>query len=295
MKKLFVVLFIMATGALSVNAQDATTTTTTTTTSGPIMSKRGFPILPQGGDWGISFNAIPLMNYVGSVFSNAGNNAANYSAFPNTGAQAITARKFIDDNTAYRAMLRFDLGSTTTKFNSQDDAAVAADPTSTSTVEDKKASKNSNIQIGGGIEKRKGVGRVQGIYGAMVMIGKTGGSSKYTYGNAFSNTTPNPTSHNFGSNIPAAGSRTTETKTGSGFNVGLVGFIGAEYFIAPKLSLGAEFQWGPSFTRTGDLDTTVESWDGAKSAIKSTTTTTAGGSNVGFGTGVTTINLNFFF
>jgi hypothetical protein len=287
MKKLFVVLFVMATGVLSVSAQDAATA------SGPITSKRGFQILPEAGDWSVSFDAIPVLNYVGNAMSLAGTTI--YSDFPST--QAITVRKFNDANNAYRGMVRFDLGSTTSKFNSASDDPAAAAGT---TVEDKRSAKNSDIQLGFGIEKRKGLSRVQGIYGAMVMIGKTGSSDKYTYGNAFSATNTTPTSNNFNGNATFPGTRTTETKTSSGFSFGVVGFIGAEYFIAPKLSIGAEFQWGPSFSSNGKLDTTTETWDGATNTVKSTTTTTAGGSSMGFFTnvaGVSTgaINLNFFF
>ena len=291
MKKLFVVLFVMATGILSVNAQDAATTAT-----GPIMSKRGYPILPQGGDWSVSFDAIPVLKFAGNAFSNAGTNTIS-SAFPYT--NTITVRKFIDDNTAYRGMVRFDLGTTTTKANVRDDAAFAADPATTETVEDKRVSKNSNIQIGAGIEKRKGMSRVQGIYGAMAMIGygrgSSGGSNKYTYGNALGTTNQSPTTSNFSGGSSNPLSRVTEDKTSAGFSIGVVGFIGAEYFIAPKLSLGAEFQWGPTFSKDGDSESTSEEWDGARGVIKTTTTTTAGGSSFGFNTGVTSINLNFFF
>lgn len=288
MKKLFVVLFLMATGVFSVNAQDATTTAA----SGPIMSKRGYPILPQGGDWGISFNAIPVLNFVGNAFSLAGTNTIS-SAFPST--NVITARKFIDDNTAYRAQIRFNLGTATNKFNTASDVSGA--PAGT-TVEDKKSTKNSDIVIGGGIEKRKGTGRVQGIYGAMAMInfgrGSSGGTSKYTYGNSLNTTTGGATTHDFSSNTTSfVSSRTTKTTTANGFGIGVLGFIGAEYFIAPKLSLGAEFQWGPSFQSNGKSTTETESLSAG--AIKTTTTTTAGSSSFGFNTGVTSINLNFFF
>src|SRR5205085_161225 len=153
-KKLFVVLFVMATGVLSVNAQDASTTTTA---SGPIMSKRGYPILPQSGDWSVSFDAIPVLKFAGNAFSNAGTNTIS-AAFPSS--NTITVRKFIDDNTAYRGMIRFDLGTTTIKANVQNDPAVAADPASTATVEDKAVIKNSNVVIGAGLEKRRGTSRV---------------------------------------------------------------------------------------------------------------------------------------
>jgi len=289
MKKLFIVFSLVAVSAFSVNAQDATTTTTA---SGPIMSKRGYPILPQGGDWGVSFDAVPVLNYVGNMFSQAGNNNNISAAFP-AGTNRITVRKFTDDNTAYRAQVRFDLGTQTNKANVQNDAST--DPTST--VEDKQVVKNSTIQLAGGLEKRKGMGRVQGIYGAMAMINfgrGANGTNKYTYGNAISSSDPNPTSHNFNGNV-GGGSRVTKQTTSNGFGIGVVGFLGAEYFIAPKLSLGAEFQWGPSFQSNGKSTTEVEYWDG--SAVKTQTTTTAGGSSLGFGTSNMngSINLNFFF
>jgi hypothetical protein len=268
------------------------------------MSKRGYPILPQSGDWSVSFDAIPVLEFVGNAFNSSGNTIS--SAFPSFNATSSTSntivvRKFIDDNTAYRGMIRFDLGTSTTRVNVDDDAALAADPASTATVEDKRVSKNSNIVIGAGLEKRKGVSRVQGVYGAMATVGigrgTSGGSNKYTYGNAFSATFPNPTSTtNFSTGASSASSsRVTETTTASGFSIGAVGFIGAEYFIAPKLSIGAEFQWGPEFKKTGESETTSEEWDAARSVIKTTTTTTAGGSSLKLNTGVTTINLNFFF
>jgi hypothetical protein len=282
MKKLFIGLTLLAT-TFAATAQDAAPVVAGT----PITSKRGFPILPEAGDYSISFDALPLFQFVGNAFSSSGTNSVS-AAFPSS--NTITVRKFIDANTAYRGMVRFDLGSTTSKFNSAN--AASTDPLAT--VEDKFAAKNTDVTIGGGLEKRRGTGRVQGIYGAMASIGISGSKNKYTYGNNITTATPNPAAHNFNGNINGA-VRTTEAKTSSGFNFGIVGFVGAEYFIAPKLSVGAEFQWGPSISTNGKLETTTETYDGATNAVKSTTTTTAGGSSLGFSTVVSYINLNFFF
>jgi len=45
----------------------------------------------------------------------------------------------------------------------------------------------------------------------------------------------------------------------SSFGIGIEGFLGAEYFIAPKLSIGGQFSWGPTYTVIntdyGDSDT----------------------------------------
>jgi len=55
----------------------------------------------------------------------------------------------------------------------------------TKTVEDKRVLKNTNIQLGVGQEHRKGEGRLQGFYGPQAMVGLSGNSTQYTYGNDF--------------------------------------------------------------------------------------------------------------
>ena len=44
-------------------------------------------------------------------------------------------------------------------------------------------------------------------------------------------------------NTPGFGTE-LEYKQGFGFGFGVLGFIGAEYFILPKLCIGGEFDWG---------------------------------------------------
>ena len=282
MKKIFVAASFLAL-SLGAFAQDNAEKSTE-----GFVSKNGHQVLPQAGDWGVSFDAIPVLEFVGNTFSNAGNNSI-YAGFPSVGA--VTARKFIDANTAYRGMFRFDLGSNTAKFNSSDDNS--ADPLAT--VEDKYSFKNTDILLGVGLEKRKGNSRVQGIYGAMATLNIVGSKRKYEYGNAFSASNTTPTSREFGfGNVQGGGAaRTLSQKVSNGFGIGVAGFIGAEYFIAPKLSLGAEFMWGPSIQFGGKLKTETEYWDGT--GVKTTETETAGGSRIGFNTAVTSINLNFFF
>ena len=40
------------------------------------------------------------------------------------------------------------------------------------------------------------------------------------------------------------------------FGISVNGFIGVEYFFAPKMSLCGEFGWGIAFESTGDEETT---------------------------------------
>ena len=74
----------------------------------------------------------------------------------------------------------------------------------------------------------------------------------------------------------------------------LGGFAGIEYFFAPKMSLGAEVQWGINVSSTGAGETTSELFDGTNT----TTTTAETGSSSAFGIGTTPnsmISLNFHF
>ena len=55
-----------------------------------------------------------------------------------------------------------------------------------------------------------------------------------------------------------------ESKSGRSFGVGLRAFVGCEFFIAPKISLGAEFGWGLGFQTMGASVTTTESVGGGQ-------------------------------
>ena len=41
----------------------------------------------------------------------------------------------------------------------------------------------------------------------------------------------------------------------STIGVGVEGFLGAEYFVAPKLSIGGQFMWGPVYSVINDIET----------------------------------------
>jgi len=236
-----------------------------------MMSKKGTPILPEAGDWSIGFQADPLIRYFGNLFSQAGNNnSALAPQVPNT----LVGLYVVDANTAYRAKLRLGFGST------KQDELTSSDATAGAFVTDTKKSSDMNITLGAGIQKSRGKGRLHGIYGAeaAIMIGSS--KDTYTYGNAISSTNQSPTSHNFGGNLSGAG-RATEIKNGSTFGFGLDGFIGAEYFFAPKMSLSAEYAWGLNLSSTGEGSSTTEAWDATANAVKVTTTKTGKSSSFG--------------
>ncbi len=202
MKKIILSL-VLVSAFTFVNAQDV------------LKSKNGTPILPEKGDWAISVSATPFLDYFGNFLSQHGNTSP-YFDFLNSD-NYIAGKYFVNANTAYRAKVRIGLGSSSTTNSAGDETKISA----------------TNITLGAGMEKRRGHGRLQGIYGAEALIQLTGGKTTYTY-----------------ATTPDLGTVLSD-KQGSGFGFGVRGFIGAEYFILPKISLGAEYGWGLMINSVG--------------------------------------------
>lgn len=269
-----------------------------------LTSKKGEAYLPEAGDFSLGFDANPFLNYAGNLFNgNTGNSigagAAWFATAPGLNAgqtAAIYGKMFKDEKTAYRGMLRIGFGSTTvgTVVNLYETPSAAAAGTDKEFTNEVKNSAN-NIVLGGGIEKRRGNTRIQGIYGGMLTIAFGGSSTENTYGLALndSTTAANPT---------MATTRTTKIKNGSTFGLGIAGFAGVEWFFAPKVSLGAEYTWGLSMNSVGESETTTETWGLASptaTANSLQTETAKGGKSSSFGidTGISgaRISINFHF
>jgi hypothetical protein len=242
-------------------------------------NKNGLVVTPETGDYAIGVDATPFLGYFGNMLNGNTNNGAPDWGFTNNNAM-ITGKMFTSETMAYRAALRIGFGSTTMTNPVEDDASTA---TPTVYTEDKMKSSGTFIGLGGGLEWRRGKNRLQGYWGGMAMVGFGSGRTTYTYGNAFSSTNTDPTSTTdfvAGTSAPVGLlGRTTETKSGTMIMFGLRGFVGAEYFVLPKLSIGGEFGWGLAFESQGAGSTTVESWNGTGT----TTTTTETGKMSSFG------------
>ncbi len=239
-----------------------------------MMSKRGTPILPEAKDWSIGFNAMPVLEYFGNVAS--GSVGRNTAGIGYQTPWTIVGKMMKDENTAYRVKVRIGFGSSSNDFFTDDETSTT---TPKAQVTDTKKSSSMNITLGGGIQKYRGKGRLKGYYGAEAAIMLGSSKDTYSYGNALNSTNADASqnSHDFGGNI-ANTDRITEDKSGSTFGFGIRGFIGAEYFFAPKMSVGAEYGWGISLNSTGEGNTTTESWDATATAVKSTSVKSAGSS-----------------
>lgn len=259
-----------------------------------LTSKEGEPILPQAKDWGISLDATRFIKNASFDFVST--------------AQSISLKYFKDPKTAYRVGVRIGLNNWTTKAMVDDRVAasstLSAYPAAVVMKENVWKKSSTAIGLTFGIEKRRGVSRLQGIYGIEGSVYISSSKDKFTYGNALNaSTSPQMvvdekndamTSPYFGSanNIDTlpkiqgvqGPARVLERKNGVALSIGARAFIGAEYFVLPKMSLGGEFGWGFGVSTTGRSETKLESIgqsnvQGGSGASVSSTTIDGGASN----------------
>ena len=186
-----------------------------------MMSKKGTPILPEVNDWWISVSVNPWLEYMGNLMNGSTSNSSPSWSFTNSD-QIITGGMVKDENTSYRAKIRLGFGSGSSETGDTSSGALS-----------KIKSSGNFIGLGAGIQKNRGNGRLRGIYGAEAMISISGSKDTYEY-----------------NGTPATGSL-LEDKSGSEFGITIRGFLGAEYFFAPKISLSGEFGWGLAFMSMG--------------------------------------------
>lgn len=241
---------------------------------GPV-DKHGNQIQPEEGDWAIAIDANPFLEYFGNFIGGVDNNSAPTFSFL-TVNQTITGKYVVSSDMAYRASLRLGFGSDglTVMVADRTQSSPPVYPEVPPMVENKMTMSSSNIGLSGGLEFRRGKGRLMGVYGGELGISLGSSKTRYDYGNTLNPTgtppvgvdpiaddffTGNITTDTYGNTA-----RITEAKSGTTFGIGARAFIGAEYFIVSKLSIGGEFGWGVVFSTTGTSSVTLESTQGGQ-------------------------------
>ena len=201
--------------------------------------------LPEAGDWAIGFDAKPILNYVGNIFNGTSDNEfetlGGEPALNNYGPTVSLMGKYmLTDEFALKANLGVLLKNDKQAYYIQDDAATILDPLSNAKVADYKATRNTGVSLMAGAEYRLGKKRIQGVFGAGVLFGVQKRVVNYSYGNLMTTINQNPTvAGQF--NVWSNGYRTVkEFNAAPDFYAGLTGSAGVEFFVAPKISLGAE-------------------------------------------------------
>ena len=240
--------------------------------------------LPKAGDVTIGVNAIPFLNYLGNCFGKQRNNdidpseiggvpAFNKGVIPglDNPTMSIFGKYFLTDKTAIRLNVGIGINSQTQSNYVQDDAAVAENPLSVDQVEDTYKYRNSGMSVAVGYEWRRGGKRLQGFWGGQAILAYSNSKHFFGYGNAITEVNQNPTATPWnGNNIPdlwidanyngnfpnlnnnvGGNSRLLMQSDGRSWTYGVGGFVGVEYYIAPKISIGCEMSLNLLWTSGG--------------------------------------------
>jgi hypothetical protein len=267
-----------------------------------LRNKHGHPILPKAGDIALGFNAVPVIdfflnapNYLLSGRQNSANGSGTAVNYTSNLDNQITGKYFLTNNSAIRVRLGYNTLSGTVSNPVQDAQALynaeqsgSIDNIQTAqkmTVNDVISFAKANITVQVGYERRRGYGRLQGFYGAELGVGSFKNNSTVTYGNAFSDQYVSYYTSNFNTGSvsqedPTTGNTYTryiDTTHTSNWTFSLRGFIGVEYFIFPKISIGAEFGWSYAITFLRGYTVTAETYYNGQNGPVDVVQTTAPG------------------
>ncbi len=209
---------------------------------------------PLEGDFGLSLDLVsPVMTYAGNLFNKNGNNTFPTSiGSPSMNSNlAITGRYFLTNTKALRVSIGINDVTSVERSYVRDDAAYAINQSSLTLTEDAKTNSDDNMYVTLGLEWRRGGQHLQGYYGLELLAGYTCSTNSYAYGNAITSLNQNPTTFftpNMVDNV-GGNSRLLESNAQSdmGYIAGLGAFVGVEYFLLPKISIGAELSILGSF------------------------------------------------
>ena len=216
-----------------------------------LTNKNNKVMLPEEGDWSISVDATSFIKFAADLAHIGGQMGASAPTFDGLNNEAqtysISGRQFLTYSKAKRFSLRLFMDNTNESVFVNPNG-FQGDPwpndVPDNQVNDVKAISDYMFAFGYGIEYRKGTKRLQGYYGYEGMFAIQGGRTKYNYGNDVDSS--GFISHNFDGNINGF-RRTNKNTNGMNIALGARGFIGAEYFVVPKISIGGEFGWGIGF------------------------------------------------
>jgi hypothetical protein len=262
---------IVLLSTLAITSLASAQTTTTAVNDPTLRSKKGTPILPENAEYALGVGANPFLTYVGNFLH--GNSATGSATFDTPGnpinqialfGKKITSIGFSTE--AYRARLLLNVGTVTNRATIAKDTAFGSILQPKFVIDAQKVNR-TDIVLGVGKEWRRGKGRVQGIYGFEGILSFSSLNFKYNYGNAIDSVNNAPLTTSLGNNnivagvAPRADIRKVTEKTGTNFGLGARGFVGVEYFFAPKISLGGEFGYTLGYKYQAKGSVTTEQWE----------------------------------
>jgi hypothetical protein len=250
--------------------------------------------LPEKGDMAFGINVKPVLKYVGNVFNSSVDNELDY-----LGGEPISTKEYRNDiipdvsvmgkymlteNWGLRANVGMMFGADKKRSYVADDQHAELNPFDETKLIDVIKTKKNGMSLLLGAEYRKGNNRVQGVFGMGVLFGVLSEKTTYKYANAVTSLNQNPTSAWY-SDWAKNPYRPLEEKTDKGVFYGITGSAGIEWFVAPKVSLGAEVNLSLYGINKGQLYTISEGYNVASQKVEERTDLTSPGDrNFRFGT-----------
>ena len=208
--------------------------------------------LPEKGDWAIGIDLKPVLNYVGNIFNGNTYNTINYlggEAVSNnldgwnndiTPSVSIMGKYMLNDKFAIRANIGLLLKNNSNNIYVQDDKNAVLDPLNETKLIDNQKTKRNGMSLMLGAEYRKGSKRVQGVFGFGALVGFQNTTTNYHYANQITSINQTPSTGLAAPQAAIKDYRVTKQKGASDVFYGATGSAGVEWFVAPKISLGAE-------------------------------------------------------
>lgn len=245
--------------------------------------------LPKQGDWAIGIDVVPVLKYIGNAFNgNTNNTIEHLGGTPFTKGNnyfesdlmpdvSISGKYLLTDEFALRANLGLMIRSEYARKYSVDDKAMVNNPLGDEKVIDQAHNIRNGMSLSLGGEYRKGTKRVQGVFGAGVLFAYQKNKTNYTWGNEMTTVNQQPSIDNdLGSYNN--GYRTLEKfGNASTFYTGITGSAGVEWFVAPKISLGAEVNLTAYYVWESKQYTKSEGYNAALNKIEQRTDLTSPG------------------
>lgn len=240
-KQIFTIAAVL--GVTAAIAQDAPT------------SKNGYVVLPEAGDFAIQMDAVPMLNFAlnaVNIMNNTGQQA-QHPGYVSGFGQTLVGKYFLSETMAVRGKLAINTAKMSEKVYGDNPLTPSA-PEPENILLETNAMSSRSVLLGGGIELRRGHNRLQGFYGGEALIGFGGSSEKNKYEIAYDKTAQDS------GYVAIGGSRILSQKSGASILFALRGFAGVEYFVLPKISIGAEFGWALGIMTQGRGKTHTETW-----------------------------------
>ncbi len=225
-----------------------------------VLGKKGQDIMPIAGEWGIGINASSLINNVLGTFGD-GPNATGSSYFVNGG---VYGKYFLTNSSAIRAGFNLFAQNDADRVTVSNDNATLTHPDSV--VFDISHFYQNDYNFTVGYEMRQGKSRFRAVYGGNMNFGLSYQRNVYEYANEMGEANTRP-SINVGAYRNNNERIINDQSTGN-ITLGVRGFLGVEYFFAPKVCVGTEFGLLASKTWSRDIVETLEYWDVTDNELK---------------------------